>query len=303
MDSAVERTEIAVSSLAFINADMDRHGHLFCPPAAMNLPVDVEMAIKLRDPPLLGQPRSPHYSLNINSSTPLRISSLDRGGRSDRCARRTPMCSRIERRTVLHLAAISILSVLWAPVAVVGVRFVIDRDECFSTDVPYEGDTVSVSFVVIKVNSWKFSEATVDFVVKDPSGVQIRDSRGKISDMFDFTVRRKGVHRFCFINNSPYHETIDFDIHIAHFAYREEHAKYEHFAPILEQIAKLEEAMYMVQFQQHWLDSQTERQALLNQALGRRAVAKALFESAALVGASSLQVYLLRRLFLRKLPK
>lgn len=39
----------------------------------------------------------------------------------------------------------------------------------------------------------------------------------------------------------------------------------------------------------------------VNDAMGRRAVHKAFFESAALVGASVLQVYLLRRLFERKL--
>ncbi|KAK4276375.1 hypothetical protein QN277_019331 [Acacia crassicarpa] len=39
----------------------------------------------------------------------------------------------------------------------------------------------------------------------------------------------------------------------------------------------------------------------VNEAMGRRAVHKALFESAALVGASALQVYLLQRLFERRL--
>jgi hypothetical protein len=31
-----------------------------------------------------------------------------------------------------------------------GIRFVIDREECFSHNVDYEGDTLHVSFVVIK---------------------------------------------------------------------------------------------------------------------------------------------------------
>jgi hypothetical protein len=33
------------------------------------------------------------------------------------------------------------------------IRFVIDKDECFSHDVKYEGDTVHVSFVLIKTDS------------------------------------------------------------------------------------------------------------------------------------------------------
>lgn len=39
----------------------------------------------------------------------------------------------------------------------------------------------------------------------------------------------------------------------------------------------------------------------VNEKMGKRAIYKAIFESAALVGASGLQVYLLRRLFHRRL--
>lgn len=39
----------------------------------------------------------------------------------------------------------------------------------------------------------------------------------------------------------------------------------------------------------------------VNDNMGRRAMHKAMFESAALIGASVLQVYLLKRLFERKL--
>lgn len=49
---------------------------------------------------------------------------------------------------------------------VVGIRFVIDREECFSQSVPYEGDTVRVSFVVVKGDSsWHFENDGVDLVV------------------------------------------------------------------------------------------------------------------------------------------
>lgn len=49
---------------------------------------------------------------------------------------------------------------------VVGIRFVIDREECLSHNIEYEGDTVHVSFVVIKAESpWHFSEDGVDLVV------------------------------------------------------------------------------------------------------------------------------------------
>ncbi|XP_078443039.1 transmembrane emp24 domain-containing protein p24beta2-like [Wolffia australiana] len=130
----------------------------------------------------------------------------------------------IRRRMNVQLAAIAVLCVLWSPPAVVGVRFAVARRKCFSKNVPYEGDTIRVSFVVIKIDSWKFSEAGVDLVVKDSRGMQIRESRGKFSDMFNFSVRRKGLLRFCFFNNSPNNEIVDFEIQVVHFAYREDNA-------------------------------------------------------------------------------
>jgi hypothetical protein len=36
----------------------------------------------------------------------------------------------------------------------------------------------------------------------------------------------------------------------------------EHFAPLFDQIAKLDEALYNIQFEQHWLEAQTDRQAI-----------------------------------------
>ncbi|KAK7299823.1 hypothetical protein RJT34_10651 [Clitoria ternatea] len=183
-----------------------------------------------------------------------------------------------------------------------GIRFMIDRNECFSHDVKNDGDTVYVSFVVIKADSsWHSADDGVDLVVKGPAGEQIQEFRDKTSDKFSFVSRNSGVHKFCFTNKSPYHETIDFDVHVNHFSYFEQHAKDEHFTPLLEQIGKLEEALYYIQFEQHWLEAQTDRQAIANDAMCRRTIHKAIFESLALMGASALQVYLLQRLFERKL--
>ncbi|KAL8153234.1 hypothetical protein V2J09_010994 [Rumex salicifolius] len=195
-----------------------------------------------------------------------------------------------------------------------GIRFVIDREECFSHKVEYEWDTVHASFVVIKYDSSWQTEDGVDLVVKGPNGDQIQDFHDKTSEKFEFVAHQKGVYKFCFSNRSPYHETIDFDVHVGHFTYYEQHAKdgnwinkslfceyAEHLKPVLEQIGKLEEALHNIQFEQHWLEAQTERQAILNDAMGKRAIYKAVFESAALISVSVLQVYLLRRLFEKKL--
>ncbi|CAA2978868.1 transmembrane emp24 domain-containing p24beta2-like [Olea europaea subsp. europaea] len=231
----------------------------------------------------------------------------------------------------LLIAAVAAVAIMASIGGAFGIRFVIDREECFSHKVEY-GDTVHFSFVVIKSEgSWHYNEDGVDLVVKGPNGEQIHDVRDKISEKRDILAYHQGVYRFCFANKSPYHETIDFDVHAGHFAFQDEHAKdgkhvslfslslslmkpfrilniacfvlhlAEHFKPLFEHIGKLEEALYNIQFEQHWLEAQTDRQAIVNEGMSRRAIHKAIYESIALIGASVLQVYILRRLFERKL--
>ncbi|XP_019240207.1 PREDICTED: transmembrane emp24 domain-containing protein p24beta2-like, partial [Nicotiana attenuata] len=95
-------------------------------------------------------------------------------------------------------------TVAWRSRGALGIRFVIDREECFSHKVEM-GETVHFSFVVIKSEgSWHYSEEGVDLV-------------------YDAA---------------------------------------EHFKPLFEHIGKLEEALYNIQFEQHWLEAQTDRQAI-----------------------------------------
>ncbi|XP_076903184.1 transmembrane emp24 domain-containing protein p24beta2-like [Bidens hawaiensis] len=185
---------------------------------------------------------------------------------------------------------------------VFGIRFVIDKEECLSHNVEYEGDMVHVSFVVIKAETmWHFTEDAVDLLIKGPEDEHIHETHDKTSERYEFSAHKKGVYHFCFTNKSPYHETVDFDVQVAHFAYHDQHAKDEHFNPLFEQISRLEEALYNIQFEQHWLEAETDRQAVVNEGMSKRAVHKAIIESLALVGASIVQVYLLQRLFERKL--
>lgn len=61
--------------------------------------------------------------------------------------------------------------------------------------------------------------------VKGPSEEQIHNSYDQITQKFDFTVHKPGIYSFCFYNKSPYHELVDFDLHVSHVAYINEHAK------------------------------------------------------------------------------
>ncbi|XP_024543697.1 transmembrane emp24 domain-containing protein p24beta2 isoform X1 [Selaginella moellendorffii] len=216
------------------------------------------------------------------------------------------------------------------------LRFVIDRKECFAHPVEYDGDLVHVSYVVVKSDStWGFEQAGVDLVVEGPGGIQAYDVRNKPEEKSQFVAHSKGLYKFCFHNLSPVHETIAFDVYVGHFPPPDDHAKDDHIDPLMGQIARLEEALYSVSFEQHWLQAQTERQSVckcivawllnsflfsvsrprgvtdwlvfglgsgfmvlaVNNAMSKRVVYKAVVESAALISASLLQVYLLRRLF------
>lgn len=65
-----------------------------------------------------------------------------------------------------NYAAVLLLAFFLSLETVCGIRFVIDREECFSHNVLYEGDTVHLSFVVIKVDaSWHYTQDGVDVVV------------------------------------------------------------------------------------------------------------------------------------------
>lgn len=77
------------------------------------------------------------------------------------------MLSNLQMKTVLPTyAAFVLLAILLSPQTVFGIRFVIDREECFSHNVQYDGDTVHLSFVVIKVeSSWHYTQDGVDLVV------------------------------------------------------------------------------------------------------------------------------------------
>ncbi|KAL2612811.1 hypothetical protein R1flu_024503 [Riccia fluitans] len=185
-----------------------------------------------------------------------------------------------------------------------GIRFVLDRKECFSHHVEYEHDTVDVSFVVIKAdNPWSFNRLGVDLTVEAPNGRMMYQGHQKEEDKFEFDGPIRGYYRFCFSNKSPMHETIDFDVHVGHIVKKEELARPEDFDPLMHRLQIIEEALYSVRFEQHWLQAQTDHQAIMNQSMSKRVIYKALLESVALVACSFLQVYLLQRLFERRLGK
>ncbi|KAH7285490.1 hypothetical protein KP509_33G030700 [Ceratopteris richardii] len=163
------------------------------------------------------------------------------------------------------------------------VRFVLRSEECFHQTVHYDGDHVQVSFVIEGPNQFH------------------QEAQGKASEKLEFIATHHGPYKFCLKNNSPYSEQVDFSLHVGHASHGHDKVQYDHVSPLMTQIEKLEEAIYSVRFEQHWLYAQTKQQAMVNDNISKRVVQRAFLEAMALVSINALQVYLIRRLFKTKL--
>lgn len=65
----------------------------------------------------------------------------------------------------------------------------------------------------------------MSYQIKGPSGDMLHEFVDKTSEKYEFVVYKKGVYHFCFTNKSPYLVTVDFDVHLGHFSYHDQHAK------------------------------------------------------------------------------
>uniref|UniRef100_A0A7N0SVK2 GOLD domain-containing protein n=1 Tax=Kalanchoe fedtschenkoi TaxID=63787 RepID=A0A7N0SVK2_KALFE len=198
---------------------------------------------------------------------------------------------------VIAIAAVVILA---AAQSAVGIQFYLWKEECFSQKVEEVGDIVRVSFVVVRRKSkLHASTAGVDLVVKGPHGEQVHDDRDKKTEHFEFVAQKKGIYKFCFTTKAGYTEMVDFNIAINH----EEHlepAKNEQLAGVQKYIGRLSKWLEAVEFKQRWLIADQHRLEEINRATNFWAIIKVAVESVALIGSSALQVYLLKRLFKRK---
>lgn len=72
-----------------------------------------------------------------------------------------------ERKVGLGLMAVGLVVIMSQIQGSLGIRFVIEKEECLSHNVQYEGDTLHFSFVVIKSDAtWSYGNEGVDLVVR-----------------------------------------------------------------------------------------------------------------------------------------
>ncbi|KAL9670660.1 hypothetical protein QQ045_008216 [Rhodiola kirilowii] len=211
------------------------------------------------------------------------------------------MCCRMTKKPSILVLVIAAAVILTVAQSALGMQFYLQKEECFLQKVDEDGDIVRVSFVVVRRKSkLHASTAGVDLVVKGPNGEQVHDDRDKKTEHYEFVAKRKGMYRFCFTNKAGSYQLVDFNVAINHQDHLEP-AKDEHLNGVKEKIGKLQRWLKAVEFKLDYLIRDSYRIEEVNEDMSFWAITKAAVESVALVGSSILQVYLLKRLFKRKL--
>ncbi|GJP47118.1 hypothetical protein CLOM_g6351 [Closterium sp. NIES-68] len=185
-----------------------------------------------------------------------------------------------------------------------GVRFTLDRKECLVQYVNWVGDVVHGNFVVVSADSWgDWEHNGVDLVISDPDGYTAFSTEGQTQGKFEFMSQREGDYRFCFTNKAPVFETVSLEVFVGHQVQAHEIAQDEHILPIVTKLSGLHNHITGIYLEAKWFHAQSERQNELAKATTRKLVVKTVVQSLALMTCSLVQVYLLRRLFEKKLGR
>eukprot|EP00245_Coleochaete_scutata_P003684 TRINITY_DN15516_c0_g1_i1.p1 TRINITY_DN15516_c0_g1~~TRINITY_DN15516_c0_g1_i1.p1 ORF type:complete len:215 (+),score=35.92 TRINITY_DN15516_c0_g1_i1:113-757(+) len=186
---------------------------------------------------------------------------------------------------------------------VAGIMITVHRQECLTEEVKYQGDAVVGSFVVYDMEdeSWSGPPPGMDFYITGPDGHRAWSSMHKMEDKFSFLAGKAGLYRFCFNNHAHVPESVVFDVHVGHVTGPEDVAKEEKLSPLTVKLDKIREAVYSISADQHYLRARQLRHKKTMESTRRRVIWYAMLEAATLIGASLLQVYVLRRLFEKRI--
>ncbi|CAI6003789.1 unnamed protein product [Closterium sp. NIES-64] len=112
-----------------------------------------------------------------------------------------------------------------------------------------------------------------------------------------------GDYEVCFTNKSPINEEIVFELHVGHHFSEKELAKEEHVEQTRDKAKNLYERVMVLSMHAKFRHSQAQRLNELAKTTTARLIFKTAVQSGALILCSSIQVYLLHRLFERKLGR
>ncbi|CAI5474485.1 unnamed protein product [Closterium sp. Yama58-4] len=197
-----------------------------------------------------------------------------------------------------------LLALLAASRGASAVRFTLDQFECLTYYVHYVGDEVHGNFVVVSSQTWgEWESLGVDIVVEDPEGYHVHSAQGQTEGVFSFESMQEGDYKVCFTNKSPINEEIVFELHVGHHYSEKELAKEEHVEQTRDKAKNLYERVMVLSLHAKFRHSQAQRLNELAKTTTARLIFKTAVQSGALILCSSIQVYLLHRLFERKLGR
>ncbi|KAL2632397.1 hypothetical protein R1flu_017083 [Riccia fluitans] len=184
-----------------------------------------------------------------------------------------------------------------------GLTMTVVDVECVSQWVEYDHDLVTGNFVVVeKDTDWYADEVEdVELVVTGPAGGTITTMKSNGGDKFTFRAHKRGHYRFCFHNPTSVPEQISFSIHVGHIPQAAEVAKDEHLYNVEVKIAQLREALESISLEQAYLKRRDIRHKKTNESTQRRLLWYTVLEYLALIGVSLVQVYLIQRLFSKRI--
>lgn len=197
-------------------------------------------------------------------------------------------------------AALFLLCFLLAEVALPVRAFilVVEEKECLTQFVE-AGSTMTGSFVVLDIDSaWRDDNALIDFEVFNTDGDTIYTRHDSTEDNFQIVIGPAGDYKFCFHNKEHLAETVQFDLHMGHHTTnRKDIAKDDHVAVLMADLEVIAMHVGEIQADQAYFKGQELRARRTNESTRRKLVHYAIMETLILVGASALQVYVLRRMF------
>ncbi|CAI5463068.1 unnamed protein product [Closterium sp. Yama58-4] len=181
--------------------------------------------------------------------------------------------------------------------------FTLLKRECFQHFVPKGGETVHVSFVVIKSDyNWGgVEQAKIDLTVEDPRGHVLRKIEARTDDNFMFTAAVDGFFKFCFTTDSAVHESVAFDVENGVPLTTEHVAKNDQIEPLVKEVHRLHREVMRTKHEIHYSFYLAEQHAEVDKWTAQRVLAKAVLQAGALITCGIIQVCLLQRLFEKRL--
>eukprot|EP00897_Mesotaenium_endlicherianum_P005231 jgi/Mesen1/4736/ME000241S03768 len=184
--------------------------------------------------------------------------------------------------------------------AVHALTLVVEGKECLSQHIE-AGDTVTGSFVVLDIDSaWRDDLAAIDFWITSPHGNKQYEVKEQSEGTFQFMADWSGQHQFCMENQEHLAETVEFNFNVGHVHKREELATDEHMAEMMHQVDVINLEIGTIQQDQAYFRGREMRRRRTNESTNKRVLYYALLETVVLIGASALQVYVLKHMFERR---